>query len=230
MNPQGTSFIPQRPAQGVVKKRGVRKIYILTYVSYVLFFGSALAAVGTFFYDSILDKQLQTQKANLVAEKDRFSQADIDSVLDLNEKISTAERRMDLHLSVLAIFEALETSVSQSLQLDSFSYKRDGAPLVEVSGTAKVFNSLMFQRDILASNPILSGGSFAEVSLASTPPVDEATGEVIVDKVETEIAFGLAKKVEPSLIAYRPRYTQDVRFTENVTSDFSGAPTEGEDN
>ena len=46
MNSQSTSFIPQRPTQGKLKNRGVRKIYILTYVSYVLFFGTLIAAAG----------------------------------------------------------------------------------------------------------------------------------------------------------------------------------------
>ena len=139
MNPQGTSFIPQRPTQGANQKRGVRKIYVFTYISYILFFGSALAAVGTFFYNSLLDTRLQVHKDALVAEEAKFDQEAINNVRELDQKIKSAQKRMDLHLSVPTIFEALERNVSQSLVLSSFSYKRenDSPPKVEIAGNAK---------------------------------------------------------------------------------------------
>ena len=45
--PQGTSFIPKSPVKGTVKPRGVRKVYILTYVTYVLFFGTLISYKGS---------------------------------------------------------------------------------------------------------------------------------------------------------------------------------------
>lgn len=206
MNPQSTSFIPQRPTQGTVKKRSVRKIYVLTYISYVLFFGSVFAAVGTFAYNTILHSQLQVQKDRLVKEESKFNQTDIDSVRDLDKKIKTASARMDLHLSVLPVFDALEQSVAKSLQLDSFKYTRadDAAPKIVVKGTTAAFDSLVFQRGVLATNPVLAGGVFTQVSLASVAPVDAKTGIVHTDKVETKIAFSLSKEVDTSLLRYAP--------------------------
>jgi hypothetical protein len=206
MNPQSTSFIPQRPVQGATKKRNVRKIYVFTYISYVLFFGSAMAAVGTFFYDSLLDTRLQAQKDRLIAEEAKFDQQAINSVRALDQKIKSAQKRMDLHLSVPLIFAALERNVTKSLVLKSFTYERenDTAPKMEITGEAQVFNSLAFQREILASEPILAGGDFTQVTLASEAPTDEETGVVKADQVETKIAFWLGKQIDTSLLRYQP--------------------------
>ena len=217
MNQQAPSFIPQRPTQGVVKKRNVRKIYILTYVSYVLFFGSALTAVGVFFYSTLLDSQLQAQKDALVTEKDKFNQSDIDSIRSLDVKIDTAKRRMDLHLSLLPVFEAFEKNISQTLELNSFNYTRenDENPVVSVAGKATILNNLMFQNKVFFTNPILSGSTFEEYALNTVPPDDTKVGNVDADDLETTIVFNVTHTIPSSLIPYTPQMQITSSTTEN---------------
>ncbi len=216
MNPQGTSFIPQRPTHKANINRGVRKIYILTYVSYVLFFGSVLSAVGIFFYGTLLDSQLQAQKTKLINEKNRFSQADIASVRELDKKIDTAQERMDMHLSVPAIFDSLERTTVKSLSLKSFKYTRENnaSPFVEVTGSADVFNSILFQRDVLASDSVFSGGTFTEVAL-TTESNEEEDGTVRTEESAT-IAFSLVNEIDPSLIQYSPQILEDANATQDA--------------
>jgi len=202
MNPQGTSFIPQRPTQGKVKHRGVRKIYVLTYVSYVLFFGSVITAGATFFYSNILEGQLDRQKNTLIAERAKFDESDMGSIRQLDNRLNTARQRMDMHISVPSIFTALEDSAVQSLQFVSFSYKRDNdlAPLIALTGTSdNTFNSILFQREVLQTNPILSGATFTEVALGATSNTADE-GSV----TQNLISFELTKEVDPSLIKYVP--------------------------
>lgn len=206
MNSQSTSFIPQRPTPGKIKNRGVRKIYILTYVSYVLFFGTVIAAAAIFFFTMTLESQLTGLQQQLAAEKSRFSESDIESVRELDQRIAIAKERMSQHISVLSIFEALEQKAIQSLQYVGFSYIRSNEfnPVVTVTGTTQAFNSVLFQREVLSSNPILSGSSFSETSLA-THEGDEETNK----DAQTVITFQFVKDIDPETVAYTPRLTTE---------------------
>lgn len=200
VNPQGTSFIPQRPSRGKAEPKRVRKIYMLTYVTYVLFFGSLVATAAVFFFSFSLDVQLDTKRESLAAERQQFNQGDIESIRDLEKRINVAEERLNNHVSVLAIFEALEQSAVQSLRYISFSYKRlnDEFPLVSFTGTSDRFNNVLFQRDVFASNPVLAGSVIKDVALESEIAGDPSNAEKLV-------TFTIEKEVDTSLIGYTPR-------------------------
>jgi len=215
MNPQGTSFIPQRPAAGKVKNRGVRKIYILAYISYVLFFGSAIAAAGTFFFTLTVDSQLAYQKGLLAAERDKFSESDIQSVRELEERMSIAQDRMNKHISVVSIFEALEQSAVQAIRFTSFVYERpnDNAPRVTWIGSAEKFNTIIFQREILQQNPVLAGATFNEVELVTKDTESETTAYT---ETVRSLTFSLSKEIDQSLVPYKARiYGESVVSTED---------------
>lgn len=213
MNPQGTSFIPQRPTQGVVKKRGTRKIYILTYISFVLFFGTILATAGTFVFKTFEAAKLDEQKKLLAQEREKFNESDMESIRDLNRRIQNAEVLIGNHVSVASIFDALEQSTLQSITLVGFDYKRlnTGVPTVTVLGTTNAFNSVIFQRSVLASSEIFANASFEEVALASAEPQE---GEVAVRAIN----FTIEAPVDPSLIKFVPEITQPSANTEENTN------------
>lgn len=206
MNSQSTSFIPQRPTLGKVKDRGVRKIYILTYISYILFFSTLIAAAGTFLFTLSLESQLTKLRTQLAAEKDLFSQSDIESIRELDDRITIAKARMDQHISVFSIFEALEQNAIQSLQYIGFSYIRsnDLAPVVTVTGRTENFDSVLFQREVLASNSVLAGSSFNETSLATNAGDEESNRDA-----QKVITFVFEKSIDPSTVGYVPRLTAE---------------------
>jgi hypothetical protein len=210
MNPQGTSFIPQRPTQGTIRKRGVRKVYILTYISFILFFGTILSTAGTFVYKTFENAQLDAQKKLLAEEREKFNEADMESVRELNRRMQNAQNLIDAHVSVVSIFTALEQSTLQELVLTGFDYKRSTAqvPTIALFGTTEAFNSILFQRTVLSSNPILKGASFTEVALMS-----EAQGENL--PLTKNIAFTITADVQPDLIKFQP---QDIQSTSEVSS------------
>ncbi len=199
VNPQGTSFIPQRPAHGKNAPGKVRRIYVLAYLSYILFFGSLLSAGGVFFLNFTLDAQLLRQQEALTAEKSKFNEADILSVRDLERRINTAQQRLDSHISVLAVLEALEQTAVASLRYTDFTYTREGdaAPTVTFIGDSNEFNNILFQRDVIANNPILAGSAFKEVGVKT---IERENGPSV-----RAVTFQLEKVVDASLIGYTPR-------------------------
>jgi hypothetical protein len=199
VSPQGTSFIPQRPAHGKAASRKVRKIYVLAYLSYVLFFGALISAGIVFFLGFSLNAQLAERQKQLATERELFNQGDIESIRDLEKRINLARERLDNHVSVLAILEALERSAVQSLAFSGLTYEREGDefPLVTFSGSSQQFNNILFQREVLSTNPILAGSTFNEVSVDASKTEGQEASSVI--------QFTLEKKVDTSLIGYTPR-------------------------
>jgi hypothetical protein len=177
---------------------------------------SVFAVLG---YGYLLDSQLQVQKDKLVAEEALFNDTELEAVKKFDTQLTTAQERMDLHLSILPIFTALERTTSQLLTLKSFKYSRenDSAPKMEITGEASVLNSLAFQREVLSTEPLFAGAEFTQVSVTSAPPKDEETGIVDASEYETVIPFWLGKTLDTTLLKYQPaEVPEDVVFDEAV--------------
>lgn len=202
-NPESTSFIPQRPTKGKVGARRVRKLYVLTYISYILFFGAILSAGVVFFFNYTMQAQLEDQKQQLAAERDRFNRAEIESVRELEKRMSIAQTRMANHISLLTVFRALEESTVQAMRFTDFSYKRhnDQAPVVTLTATTGRFDGALFQREVLSQNPILSEGKITEISLAAV----DANQSDEIENIQQVITFVLESEIDPSLVQYSPQ-------------------------
>ena len=203
MNPQSTSFIPQRPSTGHSPKKMVRKVYVFTYLSYILFFGTIMSVFAILAYGYILDTQVQKEKDELVAQEALFNDSEMASIKKFDTQLQTATDRMDLHLSILPIFESLERSVSQFLVLEDFKYTRenDSAPKIEISGQASVINSLLFQREVLSQVPILAGSEFTSVSVTTIKTEEDTANE---EEGQSAVPFSLSKTIDLSLLKYQP--------------------------
>lgn len=201
--PSSPSFIPKQPAVGKVKKRRVtRKIYVLTYVSFVFFFGTLIAAGGTFFYELSVKSQLEVQKQKLIEERKLFNQADFERVKEFDTKLISAKKVLDEHVSVLSILEALESSTVSTVQLMALEIDRTSNNSIALSleAMSENFNSVIFQRKIFNSNPVLHGSELNGFSIMSAPK-----DEVELGLPEQFVTFSLAKDFSPSDIRYEPR-------------------------
>jgi hypothetical protein len=237
MNPQGqnTSFIPQRPVMAP-QKRGTRKVYVLTYVSYILFFATVFAAVGVFFYERFLDARLEVAKNRLIEEEGKFDQSQIASIKQLDDQIKLATGRMNEHLSLLPIFTELERTVAQSLKLSSFSYSRemDGMPKIEMTGEAGMAGNLLFQREAFTQSPLFVGASFEEVNINSAAKRDDDNRTALGESLETKVAFSVGKSLPKELLVYSVRAvpTDTSSFTEETSSQErvdNSAPSDGDE-
>jgi len=185
MESSGSSFIPQRPTRGKVAAKSFRKIYVLSYVSYLVFFTTMLAVGGVFIYQLMLKSELDGLKEQLVSQKNLFSQADLDRVRNLDYRIDAASQLVSSHASLLTVFRALDNTIADPIQLLNFSYDRkedQNTPRVTLAAVASEFDEVIFQEQILASNPMTRGFKVANVNLA-TVPVDQERLELGVRQV-----------------------------------------------
>jgi len=171
-----SSFIPQRPSKGNVKPKRMRKIYVLNYVTYVIFFGTLIVTAGVFFFGWSLDSQIDTLAKQLDAEQSVFNENELANVKILDTKIDTAEGMLNNHVSVVSILAAIEQSIVGPIQLLDFVYTRTGqsdAPLVSLTAETDSFNTVLFQNQVLAANGIIRGLDIQNVSL-ETKSIDPA--------------------------------------------------------
>ncbi len=212
------SFIPKQPPRGNKGKRSTRKIYILTYVSFVFFFGTLITSGATFFYKLNTQSQLEAEKQNIIAQRQRFDQASFERVKEFNNKLDSANELLNQHVSVLSILEALEKATISSVQISSFEMDRAKRNSIELTlqATTKDFNSVLFQRDVYEQNPILQGSNIFDLSLTKSVPDKLALGAP-----KQIVSLSLVKEFSPSDITYTPRNTGptlvDVDFTDTET-------------
>ncbi len=204
MSPQGpSSFIPKSPTKNVVRPRGVRKIYVFTYLSLVLFFGTLIASAGTFFFDITVKNQLAAQKQELANEQNAFNARDLERLRELENRIENAKRLLGTHVSVADLFGALEHSTVATVQLTGASYERTefGGITMAVNALTKSFNDARFQRDIYASNEVLRDAGV--LSPQYTSSMGQASIGSSKNQSTTGITFTLAGDFEVSDIAYK---------------------------
>lgn len=221
-SPQGPSFIPKQPAQGNIKRRKVRKVYVLAYVSFVLFFGTLVASVGTFLYKVSIEAQLEREKENLAEQRQRFDESDIAQVQELSKRLTTAKQLLNAHVSPLRLIESLEDATVETVQLTSFALTQDQTTGITISLEARTeeFNSVLFQRSVVSANPVLSGASFESITGSKA----DVSGENSND--EQLVTFLITKDLAASDIPYVPRSTAQSAAVSNTVTNQSDIQNE----
>jgi len=185
MESSGSSFIPQRPTRGKVAAKSFRKVYVLSYVSYLVFFSTLLAVAGIFVYKLSLESNLKNLQQELIAQKNLFTQTDLDRVQDLDQRITAAKQLIDAHASVHKVLIALDQVVADPVQFLGLVYDRTEdprRPRLTLSAVAKQFNEVIFQEQILSANPVTRNFVMSDVNL-STQPVNPERLDLGVQEV-----------------------------------------------
>lgn len=212
------SFIPKQHTTGTVApKRAGRRIYIFSYVAYVLFFGTLLSVVGIFVLDRQATQQLTAYTLQLDEARQNVSANRLEEVRALDQRIKTAETVLNWHVAPSRIFETLENVILESVQLTDFSYMREtgGDATISFTGQTGTFDALLFQRDIVNRSPLLASADIVSVELGTE--TSEDTPEAL-----TVIAFGFENQETVEHIGYQPRTNLD----EQASSSFVGEETE----
>ncbi len=206
------SFIPKRSTGRVSPTRPIRRIYILSYVAYVLFFGTLLSVVGIFFLEKQAEKQLASYIARVDEERRAFDSNKINAIRRLDLRLRTAERILNWHLAPSRIFEDLEAYITKRVQLTSFTYTYETGSdaMVSVGGTTDTFDALLFQRELLRESSVFSKADMSLVTYGSPAALlEEAEREELValpgPRQRTTVSFVFKTDAVRSAIGYAPR-------------------------
>lgn len=180
-NTQGSSFIPNTPIRGGKPGRSKknRKVYVLTYISFVLFFGALVATGAVFFLALQEEKNLSYQKQQLDAERSRFKESELQEVRELDARLKTAHTILNNTISVTNLMTSLEATLLRPALVKAFSFTKDGVSENTSAASGRTggdtftlaldvdmpdFNAVLFQREVLGGNGVLQGAEIHEVT------------------------------------------------------------------
>jgi len=201
-NRQGSSFIPKNTVRTTTKPQNVRRVYIFTYVAFVLFFGTAIATVGIFIYDISIDNQIAAQQENLSKEREVFNQADLERVRELDARMNKAFGILDQHVAVHSIMDVLDAAILKSVQVTAFEYVKDIDNSLNLTLTlqTKKFNDSLAQRESFLDHTLMENPVISEVTFSESLPEN-----TLINAPEGKVTFMLSKELKTSDIPYIAR-------------------------
>lgn len=207
------SFIPKRGTANRTQRNSSQRVYVITLVTYVLFFATLVATAGVFLYSRYIDSQFQTEVALLSDEIARFNDADMTRVLTFDERLQKAQGRLDNAVSLGSLFRALETATAESVQVDALTIDRNNDEDFELIASINTdnFDSSIFQREIFEQNSIIETVEIEQLTITpNSLDVNEATINL---SDSSQVSFTAKLGVPISAIPYVPNLAPAVADT-----------------
>lgn len=201
---ENSSFIPRQKTPVPQRTRRVhRRVYVLSYIVYTIFFGALLTVGGLFVWEWQLQKGFDIKKQQLTEERSQFNQSDIERVRELHTQLVLVEKMLDQHPSVSKVFSALEESTLQSIQIRNFdiieAIDDNDMFLITFTGAADNFDAVLFQRDVLQGNALLSEARVVDVTYGNAE--EDNSNDLITYRVTISLPFSsipyTGREIEP---------------------------------
>lgn len=197
------------------RTRSGRRIYVLAYISYIVFFTTLFAVIGVYVYGAVVSRSLSDLKAQLVAEQQRFSVSDIDGLKSLDERLGTAKRLLDESTAPSRLFGDIESIVASNIYFSGMEYEvlPNRQFRVDLTGRADNFNEIIGQRDLLKGSALLRDAEVVEYDYS----VGE--GEEASPLGATTLSFIFSDTRDLSSIPYVPSGTAASDTAVNATTE-----------
>lgn len=201
MAPEGTSFIPKSGVKTVQRTKGTRRIYVLAYISYIVFFSTLFSVIGVYVYGAIVSRDLSSVRDQLVAERQRFSLDDIESIKQLHQRLSTAEELLNNSSAPSRIFSDVEAIVASNIYFSGMHYQHlpNNQFQIDLTGRAENFTEIIGQRSLLGNSSLLQEAEVVEYDYS----VGEGEGDSNLLGLAT-LSFVFSDTRDISSIAYLP--------------------------
>jgi hypothetical protein len=209
MADSSASFIPKNREKAQRRVGTTRRIYLLSYLSYVIFFGTLIAAVGTYFYAIKVKAELENSKTALEAARLQFNSADLDGVKSLEKRLLLAREFLDSSVSPSRIFKDVELIVAENIAFNAFKLEElpDKQYSVTLEGKVDDFNKILYQRELMNRSALLKDAKIVQYDY-STERGEEGDGAsgLILPSGENDalITFVFSSTVLGSLFPYMP--------------------------
>ena len=189
---QSGSFIPQQqPVKSRAPRR--RRVYLIGYVIYVLFFAVLLVVAALFVWNWQLGAQLASAQQALNQERSSFKQSDMILVQETDARLALISYVLDRQPAVTRVLNALEETTVESIQITNFTVVSTEASadsvLLTYTGSTDTFDAVLTQRDAMAQNNILSNAKIVDVAYTNEA-LDETgltSGGLVTYEVTLEI-------------------------------------------
>lgn len=181
----------------------MRKIFLLTIVSYSLIFAALLAAGSSFLYRNYVTTIMEEEVRLLNAEIATFEVSKLGVISDYDLTLKRATDRLDHTASILSLLNEIESATAEPVFIESFAVTRLGDSFLEVNAkvVTQSFDSAIFQRALLEDNEDIFGSFEITDVTASTPVVEDLT--ILTGEEELpQVTFSLVAQVPIEAVPY----------------------------
>lgn len=203
MPEQGASFIPKSGAKTVQRNRGTRRIYLLAYISYIVFFSTLFVVVGVYLYAATINRNLTSLREQLSVEQQRFAVSDIEQVKTFDKRMSEATRLLEESSAPSRIFSDIESIVASNIYFSSMTYSQlpNRQFEIELVGRATNFNQLINQEDLLENSQLLKDATITSYDYGLGGGEGDLSGTA-------SLSFTFADTRDLSIISYQPNASE----------------------
>ena len=182
-----TSFVP-RPAASAGPRGSLGLGSVLAALGYFFLLLALVAAAGVFLYGRLLASEQATSAANLAKAESSIDEPTIESLVQLRNRLTTAETLLNSHLAFSGLFDLLETVTPADASFSSIhiSFDQNGNAVLVANGTARSFNSLAAASNDFSMDARLKNTIFSNLQIGTSGSV----------------GFVLTAVLDPKLIAY----------------------------
>ena len=172
------SFIPKESIMQDRKPRpsGPGALAFLNVVGIVIIILTAVIAGGMFLLKSYTEQSIASKKETLDRQRAAFEPATIEDLQRLDARITTARSLLSRHHALSLVFDELEARTGGAVRFRSFSFESggQGGYVIDMSGSAKSFNSVAIQSEAFGESAIIRDPMFSNLNL-------DAQGNVVFD-------------------------------------------------
>lgn len=219
-----TSFVPKQPVQPVANRpmRSSNNVFLI--VSLVIFAIVAVLAAGTFAYDRYLTHELATKKADLATAQSKVDENTIEEFVRLRDRLSNGESLLTNNVTLSQFFDVLENLTLQNVRFNSMKLvvANDHTATIDITGTAKNFNTLAAQSNAFATEKRIKRAIFSAITLTQ----DKLVGFRLTADLDPKIvvagsgvnAAGAPIQTQPSGVTLPASTTQSIPLNTATTT------------
>ncbi|HVU06662.1 MAG TPA: hypothetical protein VHE10_02645 [Candidatus Paceibacterota bacterium] len=188
MDPQfRTSFIPKKPIVAA-PTRSSSSIGLFSLLATVLFIVTVAVSGGIFFYQKLLNQQIDTDKASLDRARGAFEPDIINQIIRLDSRIETGKKLLASHLAVTPFFDFLGGVTLKSVRFKdfNFSYISPDKIVVLMKGQATSYAAVALESDLLNAQKKLSSTIISDLALDP----------------QGTVSFSVSTVLDPSLVSF----------------------------
>ncbi|MCK9352004.1 MAG: hypothetical protein WCT49_03870 [Candidatus Paceibacterota bacterium] len=190
-----TSFVPKKTlvsrstAQG-----GGSVINPFLSLGIIIFFMSAALTGGAYLYKALIQKQIASNKADLVKARESFEEKTIIEWKRRDNRLKVAAELLNLHKVISPIFTTLEATTLRTTRFMNFNFTSadDGSLFIKMKGEGLSYTSVALLSDSFNAQKKIKDPVFSDLSLSDKGGVN----------------FLFTGSLDPSLVSYKETFNQ----------------------
>ena len=206
-----TSFVPKKTL--VVKSgnsEGGGSMNPIMSLSVIVFFMTIALAGGEYLYNSLLQKQIEQSRVDLVKARESFEEKTIAEWKRRDNRLRVANNLLAKHVVISPIFSILEDATLQTTRFVDFDFSSvRGNLAIKMKGEGLSYTSVALLSDSFNHEPGIKNPIFSDLKLSTTGGVD----------------FSFTGTLIPSVVSYKDNF-ENMNTNGNTNGDINTNPNQ----